>query len=351
MNEELFGHSKERRNNGSFQTACHRSIKTTRPIASLSFDLDDKWSYMKIHGDPGWESFPSYLDILVPRVLDFLNARNLLITFFTVGQDAALEKNHEFLRSITAAGHEIGNHSFKHDPWLHLYSEEEIETEIASAEEHIECASGQRPVGFRGPGYSLTHVVLRVLVRRGYRYDATTLPSLLAPVARAYYFTTAKYSPEQRRQRKMLGGTFRDGLRPITPYRWRMDNGTLIELPVTTMPVLRIPIHLSYLMCLRVLSPALALRYFDAALKVCRWTRTQPSLLLHPTDFLGCDDTEDLTFIPGMNSPSEQKMEFVGEVLRRLSGEFTVVTLHQHACLAAKVADLRVVEPSFEQAR
>src|SRR5919109_5524572 len=258
-----------------------------KPISSLSFDLDDKWSYMKTHGDSGWESFPSYLDLLVPRVLDFLKARKLTVTFFIVGQDAAMEKNHEVLRSIAAAGHEIGNHSFHHEPWLHLYGEDATELEVRLAEEYIESATGQRPVGFRAPGYSLSPAVLGVLGRRGYAYDASTLPSLLAPLVRTYYFTTAQFSPEQRRQRKLLGGTLRDGLRPIRPYRWRMDNGTLIEIPVTTMPIVKLPIHVSYLLCLGAVSPALALRYFDVALKLCRLTDTQPSLILHPTDFLG----------------------------------------------------------------
>jgi hypothetical protein len=40
-----------------------------KPPASLSLDLDNQWSYMKTHGDAGWESFPSYLDVVVPRVL------------------------------------------------------------------------------------------------------------------------------------------------------------------------------------------------------------------------------------------------------------------------------------------
>ena len=43
-----------------------------KPAASLSLDLDNQWSYMKTHGDPGWESLPSYLALVVPRVLDFL---------------------------------------------------------------------------------------------------------------------------------------------------------------------------------------------------------------------------------------------------------------------------------------
>src|SRR5215212_775277 len=126
----------------------------TKPLASLSLDLDNKWSYMKTHGDTGWDSYPTYLPLVVPRVLDILKRRGLSITFFIVGQDAARPENREALRSLADAGHEIGNHSFKHEPWLHLYSEEEIEEEISAAEDAIFSATGVVPVGFRGPGYS-----------------------------------------------------------------------------------------------------------------------------------------------------------------------------------------------------
>jgi hypothetical protein len=30
-------------------------------IASVSLDLDNQWSYMKIHGDKGWEEYPVLL--------------------------------------------------------------------------------------------------------------------------------------------------------------------------------------------------------------------------------------------------------------------------------------------------
>src|SRR6476620_9768315 len=112
-----------------------------KPIASLSLDLDNKWSYLKTHGDRGWETFPSYLDVVVPRFLDVVAKLDLRITVFVVGQDAALEKNRGALRSIAAAGHEIGNHSFHHEPWLHVYSPKEIEAEIVSAEESITDAT------------------------------------------------------------------------------------------------------------------------------------------------------------------------------------------------------------------
>jgi len=80
--------------------------RARKPLASVSLDLDNEWSYLKTHGDASWSSFPSYLDVVVPRVLDFLSERNLRITFFIVGQDAALEGNVGALRSLADAGHE-----------------------------------------------------------------------------------------------------------------------------------------------------------------------------------------------------------------------------------------------------
>ena len=159
-------------------------MTTSKPLASLSLDLDNKWSYLKTRGDRAWQSLPSYLDLVVPRVLGLLKTLDLTITVFVVGQDAALAVHREPLAAIAAAGHEIGNHSFHHEPWLHLYSEERTETELVQAEEHIERATGRRPRGFRGPGFSLSPATLRVLARRGYRYDASTLPTFLGPLAR-----------------------------------------------------------------------------------------------------------------------------------------------------------------------
>lgn len=318
-------------------------MNTDKPIASLSLDLDNKWSYMKTHGDAGWQSFPSYLDVVVPRVLEFLERRNLTITFFIVGQDAALGKNEEALARIASAGHEIGNHSFRHEPWLHLYSEAEIETEFDDAERHIERATGRRPVGFRGPGFSFSPQVLRSLARRGYQYDASTFPTYLGPLARAYYFMTARLSSDELDQRKTLFGKISDGLRPLKPYRWQLGGAdTLIEIPVTTMPIFKAPIHLSYLLYLSALNSKLALAYFRAALEMCRATKTPPSLLLHPLDFLCRDDAPELAFFPAMRLPLEKKLELVGDALDMLATHFAVTTLERHARAAAQKFDLKL---------
>jgi uncharacterized small protein (DUF1192 family) len=317
------------------------------PPASLSLDLDNLWSYLKIHGDPGWEAFPSYLDVVVPRVLGFLAERGLRITFFVVGQDAARPENGAALASIAAAGHEIGNHSFRHESWLHLYSEAELEEELARAEEAIERATGRRPAGFRGPGFSLSAATLAVLARRGYDYDASTLPTFLGPLARAYYFRSAGLTREQRRQRSALFGTFSEGLRPIRPYRWRVGEGRLVEIPVTTMPLFRTPIHLSYVLYLDLVSPALGRLYFNTALRLCRLAGVQPSILLHPLDFLGCDDTDALSFFPAMRRPSAWKLARVSEHLAALAKRFEVVPMGEHAERLARGGRLREREPVF----
>ena len=327
-------------------------MSKNKPLASLSMDLDNLWSYMKTHGDAGWELFPSYLELVVPRVLNFLRQRDLRITFFIVGQDAVLEKNALALRSIAEAGHEIGNHSFHHEPWLHLYTLPQIEAELIRAEKSIHEATGQKPVGFRGPGYSLSLPILQALMQLGYDYDASTLPTYIGPFARAFYFMTAKLSPEEKKFRKMLFGGLRDGLRPLNPYRWRLDGASqgLIEVPVTTMPIFKIPFHMSYILYLSRFSARLARAYFRIATLLCRLTRTSPSLLLHPLDFLGGDEIRELSFFPAMDLSGERKIELVSQILSIYSDSFTIVPVKDHAQATAQQADLQTVEPMFQTA-
>lgn len=319
-----------------------------KPIASLSLDLDNKWSYLKTHGDSAWQTLPSYFPLLVPRVIDFLAARDLTITFFVVGQDAAMNCHADLLRALSDAGHEIGNHSFHHEPWLHLYSESQINGELAQTEEYILGATGQKPIGFRGPGYSCSEATLRVLTQRGYRYDASTLPTFIGPLARLYYFMNATLSAEEKAERSKLFGTVADGLRPLRPYRWEIPGVVatkpLVELPVTTMPLLRAPIHMSYLLYLSALSPLLALSYFRTALFFCKLNRVQPSLLLHPLDFMGHEDDADLAFFPGMAMARERKLAFVDKVLALYAAHYRVVTMQEHARHAAADSRLPLVD-------
>jgi peptidoglycan/xylan/chitin deacetylase (PgdA/CDA1 family) len=318
-----------------------------KPLASLSLDLDNLWAYQMTHGDEGWDDYGSYLDTLVPLVLERLAAEQLRITFFVVGQDAALDRNEKPIRALADAGHEIGNHSFRHQPWLHRYSPGEIHDELRRAEDAIEAVTGRRTVGFRGPGYSLSADVLRVLVDRGYRYDCSTLPTVIGPLARKYYFRSAELSAEQRAERAYLFGGFREGLRPLKPYQWQVGADRLLEIPVTTMPWARVPVHVSYVLYLAGPSPALARQYFANAMRLCRLAGVAPSILLHPLDFLGADDVDALGFFPGMGMTGERKRAVVADCLRELNRQFRVVPVGEHAESIASRGGLRI-KPSAD---
>jgi hypothetical protein len=308
-----------------------------KPLASLSLDLDNEWAYLKTHGDPAWDAFPSYLDVVVPRFLRVLDGLGQRITVFIVGQDAALEKNASALRSIATAGHEIGNHSFHHEPWLQHYTSQEIEDEIGSATDAIQNATGIRPVGFRGPGFSLSGPTLEALVKRDYRYDCTTFPTYIGPLARAYYFMTAKLTPEEREQRKALFGSVAEGRRPLSQYRWDLGEGrSLLEIPVTTFPVLKVPIHFSYVLYAAMKAPWLAIPYFRSALLACRAFGISPSLLLHPLDFLDGEDVATLAFFPAMQLSKERKLDVLTRALRVYREIFDVVAVGEHAAAIEK---------------
>ena len=139
-------------------------MTNVKPLASLSLDLDNEWSYLKAHADPTWTEYPSYLNLAIPRILSVLKECDLKITFFIVGTDASFEKNHDVLSSLVKEGHEIGNHSFKHEPWLHRYSESEFDDELKKAEDAI------------------TRMAVAIAPREGWRRDRP--PRASAPARR-----------------------------------------------------------------------------------------------------------------------------------------------------------------------
>lgn len=299
--------------------------------ASISMDVDNQWSYMKTHGDAGWETFPSYLDVLIPYAIDVLAELGVHITFFLVGRDAEDEVN-AYPLSLLAKKHEVGNHSFEHEPWLHTYTRTQLEEEIGRTDEAIRAATNSVPVGFRGPGFSWSVKLLEVIVEHGYLFDASTLPTFIGPLARLYYFWTASLDSEDKRKRRKLFGTAADGFLPLRPHIVRLPSGReILEMPVTTMPIFRTPFHLSYLLFLAEHSWALMRTYLETALLLCRLTATEPSFLLHPLDLLGGDIVPQLKFFPGMQTRTEDKLKIFRFVVERLMRTYKVIPMGEHA--------------------
>ena len=299
--------------------------------ATISLDLDNQWSYLKIHGDQSWKDFPSYFDIFVPYVLDLLDELDLKITFFVVGQDAMNDKNREYLQMLTNRGHEIANHSFNHESWLQKYTREELFDEISKAEDAIFNATGYKTRGFRGPGFSCSNTLFEILAEKDYLFDCSTLPTFIGPLARTYYFWTSDLTKEERKLRNELFGKFSDGLKPLKPYYMNLKNGKkLLEIPVTTMPVFRTPFHLSYLIYLNNLARPVKSLYFGMALGLCNLTNTAPSFLLHPLDIIGGDKIKDLKFFPGMNVDSAKKVEVFKKSINKMKNKYNLMAMGKY---------------------
>jgi len=302
-----------------------------KPIASVSLDLDNLWAYLKTHGDQDWTSYPSFLPTAVPRLLEVFGEQGLTTTVFAVGADVEREDGAKAVAAISAAGHEVANHSWGHEPWLHRYSRARLESELVRTEDAIVAAGAPKPVGFRGPGYSVTPDLLALLVERGYSYDASTWPTWIGPIARAYHNRSVA---EGAASDELFGGVSRV-LAPVGAYRWHVGgSSSLVELPVTTMPLLRTPIHASYLQQLNQASPKLARGYFRTALRLCLLRGVGPSLLLHPTDVLDATEAPGLEFFPGMAVPSARKTDLLGWVLGELRRHFDLVGTGEHVARA-----------------
>jgi hypothetical protein len=315
-----------------------------KPILGLSIDMDNQWSYMKTHGDDGWEFYPSYFDVLVPYLLDLLDELELSITFFLVGIDVQQEKNHRFIQMIGERGHEPGNHSLHHEPWMHQFPKKRIREELVTTHNLLTDIFGISPCGFRGPGFSWSTDLLTELLDLGYHYDATTLPTFIGPLARLYFLYTSSLKKEERDQRKKMFGTITDGFRPVRPYTWKLPgNASLLELPVSTIPLLRTPFHLSYLLYLSRFSQKCMEYYLQMAILMCLATGTQPTFLLHPLDFLGGEQVPQLSFFPGMKIDSETKRNTFIRVMKILGQHFSIMKMSKYAETVSESAAGRII--------
>lgn len=110
-------------------------------------------------GKPGTETIALTFDdgpspLSTPILLDLLAHHNLQATFFVVGEKAA--RYPELITDIIAHGHTIGNHSWNHDYFLMLRSQESLWKNIHKTQEILRKSEVQPrvfrpPVGITGP--------------------------------------------------------------------------------------------------------------------------------------------------------------------------------------------------------
>jgi peptidoglycan/xylan/chitin deacetylase (PgdA/CDA1 family)/ubiquinone/menaquinone biosynthesis C-methylase UbiE len=85
---------------------------------------------------------------VTPQLLDLLDRHGAQAAFFMTGENAA--RHPEVVRDVLARGHEICNHSQRHDPFLMLRGSDVLRREVADAQAAF-AAFGVAPLAFRPP--------------------------------------------------------------------------------------------------------------------------------------------------------------------------------------------------------
>jgi len=272
------------------------------------------------------------LPLVTERVEAFLRHTAAPLTVFVVGKDLELSENRDAVSRLFDAGCELANHSHNHYPWLETLAGSDLESEVAEAEVAIEQLTGVTPVGFRAPGFSWSPILHEILARRGYQYDSSMFPTSIGPLASWYVRLTRRKTPKSDSAAPdQQFASLRDSFRTLRPHDLSTPAGPLVELPVTTMPLARTPIHVTYLTFLAQKSPRLASAYLAAAIRLCRMRGVAPVMLLHPLDFLGPEDEPELSFFPGMKLGLAAKQALLVKLVEKMRAGFELATTGRQA--------------------
>jgi hypothetical protein len=213
-------------------------------LASVSVDLDEIPNYFEIHGlkAPGEDAAGLVYDLALERLRGLADAGRFPLTLFVIASDLALAPARDGLRVAVREGHEMANHSLDHRYELVRLGRDEIRRQVAAGADAIEEATGERPVGFRAPGYTITDEVFEILGDLDVLYDASVFP------CPAYWLAkTAAIGgiAVRGRESRSIVDTPNVLRAPTRPYRvgrpyWKHGDG-LFEVPVQVTRGLRLP--------------------------------------------------------------------------------------------------------------
>lgn len=209
----------------------------------VSIDLDGIDCYHGIHGlpPPADEVRDIALRRWLPRFVELFDALKIPATFFVIGSELQRELDVDgpgvrMLQAAAHAGHELANHSHDHRYDLVHATDEQQREDIARCHAAL-VELGHAPQGFRAPGYTHDDRMLAAVAAAGYRYDASSLPSwpyYLAKVA------AIAWTRLRRRPSRSIAGGGRSFFGSNEPHRH--GNSGLVELPITTVGALRLPL-------------------------------------------------------------------------------------------------------------
>lgn len=328
----------------TLSSAIRSHVLSTVRVACLSVDLDPLPHYARLHGLSERDLPPVALTAAhaaaIPRFLELFARLGARGTFFAIGEDLSIDACAQAVREAAGAGHEIGNHTFRHDYALVRRDRSAIAEEVQRGAEAIADAVGHRPAGFRAPGYTLSADLYAVLCEQGYAYDSSAFPA--APYYLAKAAVLGAMALLGRRSTAILDRP-RVLLAPRRPYRpsaaepYRPGDGPVWELPVAAAPWTRVPF----------IGTTLVLFPRAAVAALYRTLRREPflNLELHAVDVLDQSDGAGPALAArrrDLRIPAAAKVARLAEVFGWIAQDFEVVTLGE---AAARLQDAAPPQP------
>ncbi|MFH0826044.1 MAG: polysaccharide deacetylase family protein [Pseudomonadota bacterium] len=291
-----------------------------RPLLFLHVDVDNLWIGEKEWGVKPSGRYEIVYEQALPLFLELLSAAGLHVTFFMVGQDLGAQSCKAFCRAAQAAGHRFANHTYSHPLNPARLDYREKVHEIQAAHDVLVEVSGSRPIGFRAPGYFLDDHMLGILMDMGYRYDSSVLPGVAVGLMQLYSWWTSPGSEKLFGQTRYLYAS----RRPRLLGSGMRNEQSLIEFPISVMPILRLPIHTTF-------AYLLGETYLSAGLSLLRLSRGPHVYLFHAVDLL--DLPEEASYLrayyPALRIPLNQRIRMISDILGRIKAHFSCVTTEE----------------------
>ncbi len=151
-----------------------------KPSCVFTIDVEDWFHVLDLPSTPplaDWDLLPGSVEPDFLRMLDILESSGIRATCFFLGWIA--RRYPHLVRAAQLRGHEIASHGYSHRLAHHM-GPAEFRADAALARDILEQCSGERVLGFRCPGFSLTPAtewVFDELIGAGYAYDASVFPA------------------------------------------------------------------------------------------------------------------------------------------------------------------------------
>lgn len=275
-------------------------------MVSVHVDIDNIWNYEREFGAPASGNYDVIYCQALPAMLELFAKFGVRATFFLCADELDRASCREFCTDAIRRGHEIANHTASHPTSLYRLSRTEKVREIADAGKKIEDTVGQQVVGFRAPGYYIDDDIVDILTGHGYLYDTSVLPSFMNLLMGTYISLKTGRSVDKAFGRKRYVFASRSIERV---YSRAHPDRFLYELPITTLPLSRLPIHSTMLYLL-------GERYLPRVLSYLQRAHRPSVYVFHAIDTLESVADRILSEnVPALRWPLERRMQTFERVL------------------------------------